>query len=327
MYNCTSVSLLVLSCFLISTALCDYVWNSLSDCQEKFVEKTASNCPGFAAYPALKHEFPHAAAIGWTQNGSQAVKWACGGSLISENTILTAAHCTFGPNGIPPDVVRLGDLNLITDDDKNDTQQFEVQTIVRHPSYKPRYNDVALIKLNRNVAITKYVMPACLWSKKEIPNDIIMEACGFGQTEYGGDISPILNKVIVTPVNTTECQEHYTNDRLLRTGLFDEIHLCADDKTGRRMDTCEGDSGGPLEVKWEYVLGVQRHVIPFIIGVTAFGIGCGGYSPGVYTRVSPFIDWIKTNVPELAIDSTELSSILNYVSANSTISPHTELIR
>lgn len=309
---------------------CDFEWKTLRDCQNKFVENMGRySCPGHGGAPALKHEFPHAAAIGWTQNGSEIVQWACGGSLISEDTILTAAHCTYGHNGFPPDMVRLGDLNLITDDDANDTQQLEVESIIRHPSYKPRYNDIALIKLKGKVNITQFVNPACLWSNYDIPSYMRLEACGFGQTEFGGDISPVLNKFVVTTVNTSECQEHYTHDRLLRTGLSDEIHLCADDKTGKRMDTCEGDSGGPLEMKLQYedfenlypipIDGVTfsgigpyhklqyLYKIPFIVGVTAFGKSCGGYSPGVYTRVSSYVDWIKLHVPELEIHPFECS--------------------
>jgi secreted trypsin-like serine protease len=60
------------------------------------------------------------------------------------------------------------------------------------------------------------------------------------------------------------------------------------------MDTCEGDSGGPLEIK----LYGQSKLIPFLVGLTSFGIGCATDSPGVYTRVSSYIDWIETAVNE-----------------------------
>lgn len=276
------------------------VWKSLDECLTDFPQFFYPYIGfGFAGQPALKHEFPHATAIGWSRPDSNDIKWACGGSLITEDTVLTAAHCTFNREGTEPDVVRLGDLNLIDDEDAKDTQQFSVDIIIRHPEYKPRYNDIALIKLKTKVNVTNFVMPACLWTQQSIPRDVQLEACGFGQTEFLGDISPVLNKVVVSTVTTNACQAHYESDRKLKDGLSERIHLCADDKSGKRMDTCEGDSGGPLEMKLYY----YNNLIPYVVGVTAFGKGCGFDTPGVYTRVSSYIEWIKQHVPEIETDA------------------------
>uniref|UniRef100_A0A336MGN5 CSON000851 protein n=1 Tax=Culicoides sonorensis TaxID=179676 RepID=A0A336MGN5_CULSO len=273
-------------------------WRSTDDCLLKYPElpKIVWKDSGQNGVRALKHEFPHAAAIGWYESDTE-IKWACGGSLITEDTILTAAHCTFSRQmDTPPNVVRLGDLNLVTDDDAMETQQYEIQSIIRHPDYRRHYNDIALIKLKSKVNITNFVIPGCLWPTHDIPSDIKLEACGFGQTEFGGDISSILNKVILTYLDTKNCENEYTGVRLLRDGLDDRIHLCANDKTGQNMDTCEGDSGGPLEMK----LQLANKVVPFIVGVTAFGKLCGSKgSPGVYTRVSSFIEWIREHTPDL----------------------------
>lgn len=216
-------------------------WRSTEDCFTKYPElpKRMWKNDGQNGVRALKHEFPHAAALGWTQKDTNEIRWACGGSLITEDTILTAAHCTFNHERESPDVVRLGDLNLITDDDEKETQQYEVASIIRHPDYRPRYNDIALIKIKTKVNVTKFVIPACLWPKHDIPPKIRLEACGFGQTEYGGDISSVLNKVTLTYLDTPSCQESYQGIRLLKDGLQDRIHLCANDRTGQNMDTCE----------------------------------------------------------------------------------------
>ena len=77
-------------------------WSSLRDCIEYYPNfPRGIVLPSYNSTPALKHEFPHAAAIGWTYNPLIGqVTWACGGSLITYNMVLTAAHCTFNRYGI-----------------------------------------------------------------------------------------------------------------------------------------------------------------------------------------------------------------------------------
>ncbi|XP_037947741.1 serine protease snake-like [Teleopsis dalmanni] len=55
------------------------------------------------------------------------------------------------------------------------------------------------------------------------------------------------------------------------------------------MDTCQGDSGGPLLMK----LPNYNNIVPYIVGLTSFGSGCAAGTPGVYTRISTYIDWIE----------------------------------
>ncbi|XP_063709042.1 ovochymase-2-like, partial [Culicoides brevitarsis] len=279
-------------------------WSSLKDCLTNFPHFEYHHfTSGFEGVPATKHEFPHAAAIGWTDPDTNSIKWGCGGSLITEDVILTASHCTMNREKQAPDVVRLGDLNIESDHEDTDAQQFKVHSIIRHPDFKLRYHDIALIKLDRRVNITNFVMPACLWDKFELPRDVELEACGYGQTEFMGPISPVLIKVVVTEVGKDECQSYYDDDRKLRNGLDGRIHLCANDKTGHQMDTCDGDSGGPLEMK---LLNYDLKV-PFLVGVTAFGKVCGFDSPAVYTRVSAYMEWIKKFVPEVESDPLKCS--------------------
>lgn len=242
---------------------------------------------------ALKGEFPHQALLGKHDPESNDIVWFCGGTLITEDTVMTAAHCV--PDGKQPDVVRFGNLNKNTADDDKDTQQFEIISIERFPKFRPRYNDIALIKLKKKVTVTKYVMPACLWNKPDLPSGIKLQASGFGKTDNGGDMSPILNKVSLFEVTNDKCGEIWKS--IMRRGILD-THLCAYDESDDSMDTCEGDSGGPLEMKLKDI----DSVVPIVVGVTSFGMGCGSEHPGVYTRVSSFIDWIKEKVPEVETD-------------------------
>lgn len=91
----------------------------------------------------------------------------------------------------------------------------------------------------------------------------------------------------LNPVGNDECTEYYPPNRKLNVGLTSQ-QMCAKDLEGIQ-DTCLGDSGGPLQVK---VLGNDR-LTPFLVGVTSFGKGCGTETPGVYVRLSEYVDWIE----------------------------------
>lgn len=191
-------------------------------------------------YPSPQH-LPHMAAVGWTNTFNSTVTWVCGGSLITEDTIITAAHCTFiegKPGSI--DVIRLGDVNLLTDDgDKEKAQQYGILKIIRHPGYKGRYNDIALIKLKVKVKLSESVIPACLWMNYTLPTD--MFCSGYGQKVDAGPMSLVLTEIIHTSYEISNCSEHYQKHLRLERGLDDKIHLCANDRTGRNMDACQVD--------------------------------------------------------------------------------------
>ncbi|XP_038109454.1 serine protease snake-like [Culex quinquefasciatus] len=105
-----------------------------------------------AGQPTRFREFAHMAALGWTlPNGT--ILWQCGGSLIWENFVLTAAHCLIDKRNQPPDVVRLGDLDLFSAEDDTYAQQLSIVKILRQPehTFGASYHDVALLKLERNV--------------------------------------------------------------------------------------------------------------------------------------------------------------------------------
>lgn len=135
--------------------------------------------------------------------------------------------------------VRLGDLDLDSEDDDAMPQDFKVIDRISHPEHKlsSKYNDIALLKLDRKAQFTKFVHPACLYTEHEIKADIVT-AIGWGPSRFGEDQSNSLMKVDLELFDDHECKFTYGTLRTLRVGILSESQICAGGRDGVR-DTCK----------------------------------------------------------------------------------------
>jgi len=214
----------------------------------------------------------------------------CGGSIINRWTILTAAHC-IGRNGNPDYElfirVRVGSTHRMSGGSLK-----AVRKAIVHPDYGSPTdfeNDIALLILRLPLFYSKYVQPISLPTQNvEISANETVLVSGWGLVDYYDyDLPENLNAASVQIISRDVCAEaykEYEDDNLFITDNM----ICAGIWKLGGIDACQGDSGGPLAL----VSGNSR----VLHGIVSWGKGCAlpDY-PGVYTRVSTYVDWIKEN--------------------------------
>uniref|UniRef100_A0A0K8SDV4 Uncharacterized protein n=3 Tax=Lygus hesperus TaxID=30085 RepID=A0A0K8SDV4_LYGHE len=224
-------------------------------------------------------EFPWAVAIGLDQ------MFFCGGALLTDSLVLTAAHCMMARDTpIGNLILHLGDLDLIN---PNETAHVlrGVSKIMFHSHFHPFLlaNDIALLRLDQPVAFSDTIQPACLPSPTESYVGLKANVVGWGVTSFPmGEPSPVLQKLEVETLANAQCSK--VIEEPVTLGM-----LCA--APTDLQGTCFGDSGGPLTVETKS----GRRVL---IGVVSFGVtGCAVQPafPDLYTRVSEYLKWIDVN--------------------------------
>ncbi|XP_017096408.3 clotting factor G beta subunit [Drosophila bipectinata] len=245
----------------------------------------------------------------WMVSLLRANKFVCGGTLISNRYVLTAAHCTDNGTAL---VAQLGAYNrsnhLHCENSVSRHKCYRIQEFLvdRHyiPStYQPGHydDDICLLRLEKMVVYTDHIRPICVLTdpRKQPILDAVshFKAAGWGDTEHVKE-SEILMEVDINREEWDSCSAIFWNDdgvMLIREEREDS-KICGKGKMKafpQRADTCNGDSGGPISTV-TVINGKERTTQ---LGVVSFGTEhCTGI--GVYTNVMYYVNWIKQTVEE-----------------------------
>ncbi|XP_068100117.1 serine protease 27-like isoform X2 [Hyperolius riggenbachi] len=238
---------------------------------------------------ALEGEWPWQVYV-YYKSGSQSRY--CGGSLLTTEWVLSAAHCFTDPDERNYLII-IGTIKL---SQLTDAIHHVTQIIV--PPYRGNVGDpgdIALVQLSSPVSYTKNIMPICLPSSNvTFPCGMECWVTGWGRLEFAENVSlpDTLQKLMVPLIDHSTCAKLYD--------VINEDRICAGYKEGQK-DFCMGDSGGPLVCK---VQGIWYQV-----GIVSFiGVPCGlPNKPGVYTSVTYYEQWIRRYIRDLTF--TNLSDI------------------
>lgn len=241
---------------------------------------------------AQEAEFPWNVAIYYKN------KVECGGSILNDRYILTAAHCLKMPPKKPWEeerVLELKDIKFVIgshrleEESKNSNftilERTPVEFII-HPDFNLETftNDIALARLNEPISTYAFnILPVCLPPPNFKFENIKAVVSGWGAEKENQGPTNILKKTSLRVLPNSICANKLQNN------FEPETMLCA---ATPGHDACQGDSGGPLVS----TLGTLTN---YQIGVVSFGIGCGNYKyPGAYTRLNKYLWWIYNNTQD-----------------------------
>ncbi|GIY11809.1 plasma kallikrein [Caerostris darwini] len=245
-------------------------------CGEENIQETERILGGKTVDPP--NRYPWVVAL--VKKNKNSDEYFCGGALISRQYVLTAAHC-LEKEQVSEVRVALGAHNADTD-----PAPVAISDIIMHPKYynKTYLNDIALVRLQEPATLGDKVKVACMppYPKFTSADDNAVVA-GWGWQNFPyGKYAKELQEVELSLLSHPTCVSKYG-------GVIQETNLCAGGLKNR--DACSGDSGGPLFGKYDG----KWHSV----GVVSWGMGCGreGY-PGVYTKVSEYLDWIAEEMSD-----------------------------
>ncbi|XP_078075366.1 granzyme K-like [Mustelus asterias] len=240
------------------------------------------------------HSKPYMASIQKYDSGTNNYRHVCGGTLIRNRWVLTAAHCKF-KGSIR---VVLGAHSLSRNEKSQ--QRLPVKEQYPHPGFnrKTKENDIMLLELFNEAKINKFVKLHKLPKAKgaDVKPGTRCTAAGWGITTIRSKSpSDTLKEVKLSIIDRETCnsKDYYNHKPEVTQDM-----ICAGDSKGRE-DTCLGDSGGPLICKGAYK------------GIVSYGRECADpKKPGIYTLISKkYLDWIQKTIGVQAYNMTAVENV------------------
>ncbi|XP_068618859.1 melanization protease 1-like [Battus philenor] len=243
-------------------------------------------------------QFPWITRLGYTIPGDEELDWMCGGVLVTDRHVVTAAHCIqTAEDGYELTAVRAGEYDIRTNPDCQlkvcapPLQDRRVKSVRSHASFNkpPFHNDIAVVELDYPLELNDYVAPICLPKRDQLYDLRVGElvtVAGWGKMNMSTDERANILQFVSLPVLTPESCNFFG-----KGFKVEKSEICAGSE--RNKDTCGGDSGGPLMKIYDTAEGPKS----FLVGVVSFGpTVCGIKKPGVYTSVPYFLKWILDHI-------------------------------
>ncbi|XP_031633012.1 chymotrypsin-2-like [Contarinia nasturtii] len=235
---------------------------------------------------AVEGQFPYQISLR-TKSSKQHF---CGGSIITDRFMLTAAHCTQGQLSDPKIVYAVAGsyrrlkggvtiaLDKITPSKKYNTHKY--------------FNDISLLRAAEKIVFTNLIQPIAL-PTQNIVGDTEVLLSGWGRTEYpiSNGLPDILQFITPTTLTVGDCKERFKGHGAVH--LIDDSILCTINPAD--IGACHGDSGGPL-------VDATNPENKTLIGIVSWGIPCAKGYPDAFTRVYTKLDWIQENIAEQSKD-------------------------
>ncbi|XP_072937515.1 uncharacterized protein flz [Epargyreus clarus] len=209
----------------------------------------------------------------------------CGGVLITNRFVTTAAHCQ--PGFLASLVAVFGENDISGDLEPKRPVSKNVRRVIVHRQYDAATfeNDLALLELDSPIKYDAHIVPICMPPDESDFTGRVATVTGWGRLKYGGGVPAVLQEVQVPVIENSACQEMFHTAGHAKKIL--NSFICAGYANGQK-DSCEGDSGGPLVLqredgRWQ------------LVGTVSHGIKCAApFLPGVYMRTTFYKPWLRS---------------------------------